>query len=349
LLVDKKRFPRSKVCGACLSAQALAELRAAGLGSLVTDFGGLPLEELRLGFRGRSTRLALADGAALSRACLDWALARAAANRGAEFLEETEAGVADVRGGLRHVRLAKDGQTAVARARVVLVAAGFGTYSRVRGACARTAIGPRSRVGAGCHVAGASDAYGTGVIHMAVGRAGYVGVVRVEDGSLNVAAAFEPGWIRRLGTLGRAAGQTLAEAGFEPISALGQARWQGTPALTRQTCPLAEERLFLLGDAAGYVEPFTGEGIGWALASARAVAPLAQSAIENWAPRLVPAWSRLYRRRIGRRQLLCRGCAIALRQPILSRLGFEFCLRAPRVIGLFIKHMNGSSFYTDRS
>ena len=39
--------------------------------------------------------------------------------------------------------------------------------------------------------------------------------------------------------------------------------------------------LFVLGDAAGYVEPFTGEGMAWAFAAAEAVVPLAIRAIER--------------------------------------------------------------------
>ena len=38
-------------------------------------------------------------------------------------------------------------------------------------------------------------------------------------------------------------------------------------------------RLLLLGDAAGYVEPFTGEGMAWGLTAATLAAPLASSGI----------------------------------------------------------------------
>ena len=114
--------------------------------------------------------------------------------------------------------------------------------------------------------------------------------MRVEDGSLNVAAAFEPALVRRWGAPGLAAAAIVAEAGFPPIAGLENAHWQGTAGLTRQTRPLAEDRLFLLGDAAGYVEPFTGEGIAWALVSGQAVAPLALRAMERWDPRLGRAW-----------------------------------------------------------
>ena len=67
---------------------------------------------------------------------------------------------------------------------------------------------------------------------------------------------------------------------------------KGTAPLTRRTTPIAEERLFLLGDAAGYVEPFTGEGIAWALVAGLAVAPLAIRAAKQWHPSLGVDWSR---------------------------------------------------------
>ena len=48
LLVERKRFPRWKICGACLNAHALACLRSAGLGSLVERHGGIRLDGYRL-------------------------------------------------------------------------------------------------------------------------------------------------------------------------------------------------------------------------------------------------------------------------------------------------------------
>ena len=234
-------------------------------------------------------------------------------------------------------------------ARLVLVAAGFGRYRSERGADTRTRIARGSRIGAGCQVEDAADFYRDHTIFMAVGRAGYVGMVRVEDGRLNVAAAFEPAFVRRLGTPGAAAAAVLSEAGFVPIAGLETARWQGTARLAQQTRPLAEDRLFLLGDAAGYVAPFTGEGIAQALASAHAMAPLALRAIERWDPRLSRAWSNLHWRLIGRRQLVCRAIALALSRPGLTHLGFEFCKRAPGGAGLILKRLNAPSFLTHMS
>ncbi len=55
----------------------------------------------------------------------------------------------------------------------------------------------------------------------------------------------EPGALRKAGGPGEAASVLLAEAGFPAIDGLASARWQGTPALTRRTRPLADTRVFV--------------------------------------------------------------------------------------------------------
>ena len=340
LLVEQRRFPREKVCGGCLNGRALGVLRAAGLGSLVARSGGIVLEEFRLRFRGRQARLDLPIGAALSRARLDAELAASAIRVGARFLPETQARVGAFGTGTRLVHLARRGEIRDIAARVVLVAAGIGHHCLPSSSLARTHIASGSRLGAGCLVSQAPAFYSRGTIFMAVGRAGYVGLVRLEDGSLNVAAALEPEFLGRHSTPGAAAEGILAESGFPPIDALSSARWQGTAPLTRRTCPLAEDRLFLLGDAAGYVEPFTGEGIAWALASGRAIAPMALRAIARWEPGLAREWDALHRRLVRRRQIVCRAAAAALQRPWLTRLGFEALNRMPATIGRVLRYVN---------
>jgi flavin-dependent dehydrogenase len=178
---------------------------------------------------------------------------------------------------------------------------------------------------------------------MAVGRGGYVGLVRVEGGCLNVGAAFEKELIRNCGGPAGAAVRILAEAGFPPLPALHEASWQGTVPLTREAWPIAGERFFLLGDAAGYVEPFTGEGIAWAMISGQAIEPLARRAIERWDSSLPRAWTSLHRRLIVRRQYLCGGLSTLLRHPWLARAGFELVSRVPRVAGLLVRQLNARS------
>jgi flavin-dependent dehydrogenase len=106
----------------------------------------------------------------------------------------------------------------------------------------------------------------------------------------------------------------------------------------------AADRLLLLGDAAGYVEPFTGEGIAWALASARAVAPLALEAIARWDPQIGPAWSARYRRGIGRRQLVCRAVAMGLKRPWIVSVAFEILSRFPQSAAPIFRRLNAPPF-----
>jgi menaquinone-9 beta-reductase len=349
LLVEKKRFPRWKICGACLNGQALAALRSAGLGSVVTRLGGIGLKNLQVGFRGRTARVALPDGASVSRSRLDAALVEAATDAGAGFLQETQAVVGKLFDGVRMVRLIQQGRSIDVSGRVVLVASGLGGVRQDDGSVAKTRIRAGSRIGAGCLVASAPVFYEERTIFMAVGREGYVGLVRVEDGSLNLAAAFEPACVRQWGSPARAAAAILTEAGFPSIAALEGAHWQGTAGLTRRTLPVAEERLFLLGDAAGYVEPFTGEGIAWALASGQAVAPLAAQAMERWDPRIGRAWSDLHRRLVGRRQLICRAIALMLKRPCLASIGFEVLSRSPASARFVFRRLNAPPSFTNAS
>jgi flavin-dependent dehydrogenase len=349
LLVDKRSFPRWKVCGACLNGAALGVLDSVGLGNLVDKLGGITLEALQLGLSGRSTQLVLPGGRALSRARLDAALVDAAVAAGTAFLPATQGLVATVQANTRQILLVQPDRTITAAARVVLVATGLGQARFEGGPVVKTRIMARSRVGAGCTVKDYPDFYQERTIFMAVGRGGYVGLVRVEEDCLNVAAAFEKALIRDCGSPGVAGGKILAEAGFPPLPALRDAFWQGTIPLTRQAWPIAGERFFLLGDAAGYVEPFTGEGIAWAMMSGQAIKPLALRAIDRWEPSLPRAWTSLHRRLITRRQYLCRGLSILLRHPWLARTAFELVAWIPGVAGPMVQRVNTPSVLSQTS
>lgn len=329
LLVEKRSFPRWKVCGSCFNAQAQAALASVGQGHLLEHLGGRPLRRLRLGLGGRETTCALPPGRALSRGRFDQALVEAAVNAGAVFRPRTTAQLGGVTPHSRSVCLRQGQRQELVQAAVVLVAAGLANRSLEHEPSAHTRISPRSRLGAGCVLAGSHSRWEEGTIHMAVGRQGYVGLVRVEDGSLNLAAAFDRALLQECGGAAAAARQVLAEAGFPAIPQLAEAAWQSTPALSRRTTPLAGHRFLVLGDAAGYVEPFTGEGMGWALAAAVAATPLVLEGTGSWQPAIERRWRELHRQRIGRRQLLCRGLALALRHPTSSRGLFWAASRLP--------------------
>jgi len=333
LLVDRAAFPRWKVCGCCLNGRAAAVLRKAGLGALTAGCRAVPLECIQLAAGGRQARVPLAGGVALSREAFDAALVRAAVEAGADFLPMTRAILADdapqnAKGGaVRAVRLRQGEREVRAEARVVLAADGLaGQFLAHADAASETA--PGARVGAGATAADAPDFYRRGVIYMACGAGGYAGLVRLEDGRLDVAAAFDAARVRADGGPGRAAARLVREAGWPAPDLLAELSWRGTPALTRRRTRVAEDRVFVLGDAAGYVEPFTGEGMAWALASGVAVAPLAARAVERWRPELARRWETLHRRVVTRRQAVCRIAAAVLRRP--------------RLIGLFVRLLAGA-------
>jgi len=343
LLVEKRVFPRWKICGSCLNGVALRALETAGLGHLTDALGAVPLERIRLGLQGRQLELALPAGRSLSRGRLDLALCEAAVAAGAVLRSPCEATVAGSHPAGREVLLRSGANVQITSARVVLVASGLGSPALGAELPIETRISPGARIGAGCELEADVRGYGNGTIHMAIGRHGYVGLVHNEAGALNLAAAFDRPQLIAAGGPAACAAEVLAEAGFDPLPEAAAATWRATPALTRRCKPLAAQRVLLLGDAAGYVEPFTGEGMGWALMGALAVVPLVLQAQKEWDGSIEPEWARRHARLIGSRQRFCHGLAFALRRPGLSRALLAAAGRWPALTAPLLQHLDGAS------
>jgi flavin-dependent dehydrogenase len=334
LLVDRARFPRAKVCGCCLNVAAVATLQKLGLGSVLAD--GVPLREVRIAARALSARIKLPGGVALSRAALDAALVREAVRAGVEFRDGVNAALGECDSDGREVVLDRSESL---RAGVVVIASGL------TGTDAAPEAG--SRIGAGVSVpAEAVPAYFTaGTIFMATARGGYVGLVRIDGGRLDVAAAFDVAFVKAHGGSGPAAEAVLGTVDWPRIPGLADLPWRGTPALTRRARELAGERWFAVGDAAGYVEPFTGEGMAWAVSSAAALAPIAARAVRWWDDSLVSEWESTYRRAIGKRQRTCRVVARVLRSPALTGLAVRALGAFPVLSRPVVAGLNRPSLY----
>jgi flavin-dependent dehydrogenase len=100
-------------------------------------------------------------------------------------------------------------------------------------------------------------------------REGYCGYCSVGAGQLNLCLVSWPDGISAL--------KSWADENFE-IPA-GQA-WRTITPLARDPVPPTAEKLWLVGDAAQVVEPFTGEGIYYAMASGELAA---RAITEGWA------------------------------------------------------------------
>lgn len=339
LLIDKASFPRYKVCGCCINRRALDALGRVGLGQLVADAGGGSLHSFDVAVDGRRADLPLPEYRALSRAQFDAALVREAVLAGAQFLPETSAILAGVSADARSIQL-KAGETATeVSARVALIASGLAGRLLANDDVAY-AVDARSRVGAGALGVVAESDYAEGVIYMAVGKRGYVGLCRVEGGQADLGAALDASFVREVGGLSLAAAYIIDEAGLTVPDGIHELGWRGTPALTRTPSRLSAHRALVLGDAAGYVEPFTGEGIGWALASAVAVAPIACRGVQDFSSRTERAWVREHRDIVRRRQLFCRVVAATLRRPRATRAIVAAVSMFPSMGHVMLGHVN---------
>ena len=338
LLVDKQRFPRPKVCGCCLNASALATLRRVGVGPRLDALRPHAIDRLVMRAGARAASLRLPGGLSLSRPALDGMLVDAAVDAGATFCDGVSARVAPPAGnaGGHHVALNTD----IVRARCVVVADGLaGTALRDWPSMA-SAARPDARVGLGVHLPAGhalTAQLQANAITMLCGRRGYLGMVRLEHGGIDLAAAADRDALKDHGGAAPLAQAIAADAGvsFDDAEAWP---WRLTPPLTRSRSRLAGPGLFVVGDAAGYVEPFTGEGMAWALAGGAAVVSHADAAVDAWNPSGGPAWSRAHRRTVARRQRGCRAVAALLRRPRLTRaavgaLAFAPVLAAPLVPG----------------
>jgi flavin-dependent dehydrogenase len=341
LLLDKKRFPRPKVCGACINARAVSALAAAGLADVLTGIECLPLDELNIVAEGRQASIQLPQGVAVGRAEFDQALANSAVEAGATFCDGVTAKVGSLSGDdCRKVGLSSiDGAQAELLARVVIAADGLQHASLHDDASFASEVAPDSLIGLGATVPAAGYELPAGIVRMVVGPRGYVGLVRLAGERLNMAAAVSAADLRRAGDPAALVAELLRSAGVAVSSATASAEWHGTGALTRTTQRVADQRLFVLGDATGYVEPFTGEGIAWALCSALLAAPLADACAtgRRTAHDVQRRWEALHRDEVRRRQAWCRRIAWVLRTAWRRRLALAATWAMPwlarRVVG----------------
>lgn len=343
LLVDRNVFPRWKVCGCCVNQAALQMLDAAGLARLPGELGARKLREFRLACRGQTASVALGGGVAISREQLDAALIQSAIDSGADFLDATHALVRPD-SPVCHVQLKQNDEARTVACKVAIVASGLGARCFAGDAGDTRESSRRSRIGAATIVDVPGSDYADGVIHMACDRSGYAGIVRVEDGRLEIASALDSDAIKQWGGVGPAAARVIESSGLPPIPGLEQQAWHGTAKLTQRRRQVFGEGYLVVGDAAGYIEPFTGEGIAWALATGRSVADFAWRAAQGDAAHTGRAWSRHYHRLVRRRMLTCRALSFLLRRPRLVSSAIWTLARRPSLAAPVERLLNAPYF-----
>lgn len=323
LLIEAKAFPRDKVCGGCLNQRAwsgLAMLRTpAGKASIparVLEAGAVPVDRMRLNCLGQEATWTTPVMHAISRRTLDSVLVDAAIDSGAVFCSETSTKV--IEGDAKHfrnLRLANTrNENCVVKARSAIIADGLGHSSLSEFPELASHVKSGSRIGLGAIITDTLDAYPANELTMAVGREGYVGLTRVEQSKLNLAAAIDAEAIKKQGLTAVVA--SILQSCRLPIPpSIETVKWTGTLPLTRMSREVAAQRLFKIGDSASYVEPFTGEGMSWAIQDAVSLSELLATADVNDCERLMAAWNAQWKQKLKSKQWVCRGLAGLLRYP----------------------------------
>ena len=343
LLVDRAAFPRSKVCGCCVNEAALGLLEHDERASLERQ--GVKLQNYNLAAGGRVATVPLSGGISISRERLDTHLVEAAMDRGAEFLDATEGKVKAGESPCR-INLQRLGQESSVQCKVAVVATGLAGAALEQEAGRNVRRSSRSYVGGGVLLEG-DPAIESGTVSMACHRFGYVGIVRLEDGRIDLAAALDVGLVKRLGGLAHAAHEVITASGLTPPAGMHEGQWHGTVKLTHRRRYLFGDGYLVAGDAAGYVEPFTGEGIAWAMAGGKAVGSFAQRALAEPLSLVGPAWSRAHARLLAPRMRSCRMVSFLLRQPTLVQWTVRTLQVRPQLARFFERKLSRPFSFTD--
>ena len=312
LLVDRLAHPREKVCGCCLAPFGQQVLERAGLRHTLDGAASVRSVHLRSG--GRGVRVRRKGTVVLSRTALDTRLLHAAAEAGVTMAWPF---VADLRADGSAWLRGPDGERSV-QARLRVAADGLAGASLRDDARFAWSVRSEGRIGVGATLPGDALLVQEGEILMCVDRSGYAGAVRLPDGRIDVAAAVRPEAMRGPGGPAACVGRLLGDA-VRDAEALTQARWRGTPHLWRRRRHLHDQHTIVTGDAAGYVEPFTGEGMGWALATGAAAGEHAVAVLQG--RRTVQAWDATVRSLTGSARVRCGMVAWMLRHPWLVSAG----------------------------
>lgn len=318
LLVDISKFPRHKLCGSCFNQTASKILEEKGLGDLPLKLGARKLLELRFFLKQNPLVIPLQDSFSLSREKFDQALIDCAVEKGVHFLPETQAILGDGIKNGRLITLRQDSKETTVSSSVIVAANGL-DQSFLKGTEFKTFTRENSYVGLGTILKEAPDFYQPGIIWMAHGKAGYIGFVRLEDDRMNIAAALDPKAIREKG-YHRVIQEILEDANFPWWNDLKNSSWFGKSFLSRNLIPVAQNRVFAIGDQAHYVEPLTGEGIAWALKSAVEAVPFILRAISGDGEVSALEWCKQYEFLFRKKQKTCEKISLMIRQPGISHL-----------------------------
>jgi flavin-dependent dehydrogenase len=273
LLLDATQYPRHKVCGEFVSAESAEVLRYLLAEDAQHLFAAPRISNAKLHAAGRSCTIPLVSSAySIPRIILDDALWRRAQSQGIDCRIDRAAEIVPVNGGF----LIKASQTYGARH----VINATGRWSRLT---TRTTRQPW--IGLKAHFAAETDES----VDLYFWKHGYCGVQTVAPGILNACALVRQGTAKDLSSV-FAADQLLATRanGWRQTTEC----FATAPVYLGPGSPVIDG-ILQVGDAAGFVDPFVGDGISLALRSG-VLAGRCVDAVTS------AAYARLYRQAFSR-------------------------------------------------
>ncbi|MDQ2655470.1 MAG: NAD(P)/FAD-dependent oxidoreductase [Chloroflexota bacterium] len=307
LLLDKAAFPRHKACSDYLNPAAVRVLRELGAMDALWAAHPHPMQAMRVHAPGdRMFEATFRDvepghvALGITRHRLDDGLLQQAVAAGVEVRERAH--VRDLvldRGRVVGVQVTSGGVRETIRAPITIGADGHHSVVSRRLELDVPVRWPR-RTGLAAHFRGLDRLGDWGELHVTSG--GYAGLALLEDGLATVTLVTNVDAVaQRAGSVESYYDEKLAEI---PIVREMVARSErvgpirGVGPLARRVRRRTGDGYLLVGDAAGFLDPFTGEGIYKSLQGARLAAPVIVAALErgDTSARALAPYTRAYRR-----------------------------------------------------
>lgn len=359
-LADKKAFPRHKPCGEFFSPECVPYLAELGLGDTFEALGAWRVRGMRLSTTGVATsghfrqlkdRAPHGDtGFGVRREVFDHHLVRAAERAGVTFLPRHGfAGLCRGDDGRIDGAMLRtpDGGEHVVRARHVVGA--DGVHSPVaRALGVQRPVRWLDQMALVAHFRGVppSDRADVHLVHR-----GFFAATTVDEGLYSVNLVLPRPALKQRGP---GDWDTFVQDHLQAEPALverlrGAERvtpWRGTGPFAFTTTAQTRPGLALVGDAAGYVDPLTGEGIYFALFGARAVATALEQALHTPAHEAaaMAGYRRARRRELAPRLFAARCLQRGLRHPWLVRTAVAALQRWPALADLVVT-MTGDTIH----
>jgi len=324
LLLDKARFPRRKACGEGLLPHGVHALRELGLG----DPPGLRVSGIRYiapsgdAATGRFDEADLGQGFMVHREVFDqWLLDHARATPNVEVREGVD---------VENVRMADDRvEAAGLRAKFVVGADGMRSIFHRLGPFRRSH--PRRERHGLCTVI---RGYPIGdTVDIFLSRKGEAYAGPAGRGEASLAVLLERGTSLEEFLAGVPALRDV-EIVKHPI---------GASPLGSRVAPIVHGRALLIGDAAGVVDPISGEGMSLALITARVAAEVLHEAIKSGDPRALQRYAAERRRRMEPARRLAGLILGVSRHPWLANRAVRRLSRDPALFSRLLRAACGGS------